>query len=403
MTVRANTTRRLLWLSVVALAGAGIWFVVRARPLVAETAVVKREPLVATVVDEGRVRVRQLYVVASPIDGELERISVEPGDAVRPGSPVARIWPVAPRPLDARSQAEAFAAVNTAKATVVQAIATRNEAQAALTHAQSQLESLRKLAVAGAGTTQDAEHAGHEVELRRRAVETADAAIKTAENELARAEALAATNAGRNTQPAAVVAAPAVGRVLRVLHESAGPISAGTPLLEVGDVTAIEVVADFLTADALAMRPGADAMITDWGGSGAIHARVRRVDPAAFTKVSALGLEEQRVPVLDLVDPPAGLGHGFHVSVSVTVWSSPSAVVVPSTALFRVGDKWAVFSVQAGRAHLIIVALGASDGSRTVIDGGLDAGTPVIVQPSDVIRDGTKIAPGTSLPRGDRP
>lgn len=390
--------RRIAWgLSAVG-AAVLLWTVFRPQPTVVRTAVAVRGPLAATVTEDGKTRVKQLYIVASPVDGQLERLALQAGDPVRAGAIIARIWPVVPRPLDTRSRAEAAAAVTAARSGVTQAEATAREATAALTHAESQFETFSKLVKNGAMAPQEAEHAGHDVEAKRQALAAASAAVTVAQGELARAEALLATNAAADARPAAIVPSPIDGAILRVVRESAGPVTAGTPLVEVGDISTLEVVADFLTTDALAMPPGADAQLTDWGGDGAVPARVRRVDPAAFTKVSALGLEEQRVHViLDLVGPPPrGLGDDFRVSTSVVTWKGADVLTVPSTALFRSGDSWAVFTVRSGRAHLRVVRTGHFDSTRTVIEQGLDVGAVVIVQPSDAVRDGSRVT--TAVP-----
>jgi HlyD family secretion protein len=189
------------------------------------------------------------------------------------------------------------------------------------------------------------------------------------------------------------IASPITGRVLRVLRESAGPVAAGTPLVEIGDVSCLEIRADLLSSDAASVREGATATITSWGGSKPLTARVRRVEPAAFTKISALGLEEQRVHVvLDLVDPlPAGLGHDFRVDLAIATWSTTSALRVPARSLFRAGDRWAVFAIRDGRARQIFVDVGESDGTLTVIARGLAESDRVIAQPSDTVSDGTQV------------
>jgi len=186
--------------------------------------------------------------------------------------------------------------------------------------------------------------------------------------------------------------------VLRVLRESAGPVAAGTPLVEIGNTNGIEIVADFLTTDAVAVRPGASATIRDWGGEETLIARVRQVDPGAFTKVSALGLEEQRVPiVLDLVsERSATLGHDFPVNVAIVVWTGSDVLTIPSTSLFRIGERWAVFVVRDGRAHLTRVVVGRSDATRSVIERGLNPGNEVVVQPSDALTDNARVQ---ALPR----
>jgi HlyD family secretion protein len=182
--------------------------------------------------------------------------------------------------------------------------------------------------------------------------------------------------------------------VLRVVRESAGPVTAGTPLVEIGDTTKLEVIADLLSTDAAQVRPGAAATITGWGGSERIAARVRRVDPAAFTKVSSLGLEEQRVHViLDLAGaPPSGLGHDYRVDAAVVVQDDKDALRVPSSALFRDGARWAVYVVDDGRARVTPVDIGVTDGAATVATSGVHEGDAVIVEPSDAVRDGTRVA-----------
>lgn len=379
----------------VALVGAVAW-ALRPPPILVQTATVTRGALEATVTAEGRTRVRDLFVVTAPVDGELERIQFKAGDTVSAATVIARMRPVAPRPLDIRSRAEALAAVAAARAAIERAEAAQKEAVGALTHAESQFATARSLSSAGAVPAKDFEHAGHEVEIRRQAVQASRAALDVARADLVRAEAAAATapSADQPQRPVAQVRSPASGRILRVLRESAGPVSAGTPLVELGNVGAIEIVADFLTTDAVSVSPGASATILDWGGAQALAARVRQVEAGGFTKVSALGLEEQRVPiVLDLAgERPAALGNDFHVNVAIVVWAGHDVLTVPSTALFRVGESWAVFVVHDGRALLRRVVVGRSDDTRSVIEEGLDVGDDVVVQPSDALQDGSRVA-----------
>jgi HlyD family secretion protein len=380
-------------MTAIAVATFAVAWALRPSPMVVETITAVRGPLTASVIAEGRTRVKSVYVVAAPVSGELERIAVEPGAVVAPGATVARIWPIAPTPLDARSRAEAEAAVTAARATVARAEAVEQEAAGALTHAASQLATARTLSSAGAVPPKDAEHAGHEMEIRREALGAARAALQAARAELQRAQALVATGQGPSARPATLVPSPVAGRVLRLLRESAGPVIAGTPLIEIGNTADVEVVADLLTAGAMEVQAGAAATLRDWGGPGAIAARVRRVDPAAFTKVSALGVEEQRVPVvLDVLGPPRGLGHDFRVTVSIAVWQGQQVLTVPATALFRAGDRWAVFTVRDGRMQTTLVSPGRSDGTRTAIDRGLADGQEVVIQPSDRLRDGMRVA-----------
>jgi HlyD family secretion protein len=392
MTPKNKHRRRNLWIALGAVALAATAWALRAPPVAVSTAVVKRGTLVATASAEGRTRVKELYVVAAPVDGQLQRVVVHPGDLIRADATVAEILPGASRPLDPRTRAEASAAVSAAEAAVARAGAAELEAKAALEHAESQLDTTRQLAAKQAAPRMDLEHRGHEAEIRRRAAEGAAAAARTSRAELARARAVLAP---ASVKPGQItpVQSPVAGRILRVLRESAGPVAAGTPLLEVGDVGSLEVHADLLSSDAAKVHPGAAATITGWGGPQPIRAQVRRVDPAAFTKVSALGLEEQRVHVvLDLVEPPpAGLGHDYRVDAAVVVWEGKDVLRVPSTALFRSGDRWTVFVVRDGRARKTFVDAGASDGTWTAVTGDLKEGEAVVVQPSDAIEDGTRV------------
>ena len=403
--MRHIVKRSVGMLAAVGVLAVAVW-ALSPRPIPVETTTVARAPLTASVVAEGRTRVKALYVVAAPVDGDLERIVPEPGNLVSPGTTVARIWPIAPRPLDVRSRAEAEAAVAAARAAVTRAEAVEKEAAGAMTHAESLLATARKLVTNGAAASNDLTHAEHEAGIRRESLAASRAAVGAAKADLARAEATVATGVSRSGRPAAVVSSPVSGRVLRVLRESAGPVATGTPLLEIGNTGAIEVVADLLTADAMQIRPGATAAITDWGGEGGIPARVRRVDPAAFTKVSALGLEEQRVrAVLDLVGPPPeGFGHDFRVTVSIAVWERQDVLVIPSTALFRTADHWAVFVVENGRARLKQVVPGRSGGARTTVEQGLTEGEEVVDQPSDLLREGTRVqSDSPARPRAPSP
>jgi HlyD family secretion protein len=392
--IMTKKLKRILWLAIAGLLIVGAGFALRPKATPAAIARVTRGPFTATLTAEGRSRVSDLYIVASPVDGDLERIPLKAGDSVPAGAIVARIRPSASRPLDPRSRATALAAVSTARAAVAQALAVQAEAVGAAVHADSELVTARRLVSGGAEARKVLERAEHEAEIRRRGVDAARAAVAVAGGELTRAEASLAPAPARSDLPAVAIRAPIAGRLLRVLRESEGPVGAATPLAEIGNLAGLELTTDLLTADAAMVQPGASATITQGSDSRPFKARVRRIEPAAFTKVSALGLEEQRVRVvLDLVDaPPAGLGHDFRVTVSIVVWTGQNVLAVPSTALFRSGARWAVFVLDQGRARVREVTPGRSDEERTVIETGLAEGDEVILQPSDAIRDGARIA-----------
>ena len=372
----------------------GVAWLMRPQPVLVDTATAVRSPLTATVTAEGKIRVKNLFVVAAPVDGELDRIALRAGDTVSVSRVIAQLRPTASRPLDARSRAEADAAVVVARAAVQRAEAAEQEAVAALAHAESASDSSVRLAKEGVVAAKEAEHSGHEVEIRRQALRVSQSAIAQARAELVRAEAAASSGNTDTARASTSVRSPVAGRVLRVVRESGGPVRAGEPLLEIGNVGTLEVAADFLTTDAVAIQPGAPATIVDWGGAAPLAARVRQVEPGAFTKVSALGLEEQRVPVvLDLIEaPPVVFGNDFHVKVAAVVWHGDSVLTIPATALFRNKDAWAVFVVRDGRARLTPVTIGRTDGTRTAIEEGLTAGDVVITQPADSIVDGTRVS-----------
>ena len=390
---RSGHRRWAVWgVVLVALVASAVW-TLRAPAIHVTTAHVTRGPLVSTVSGEGRSRVKDLYVVAAPVDGRLERVTAKVGDALRSGDTVATLRPLASTPLDPRSRAEATAALAAAKAATTRAEAAEAEARVALEHANSRLDTTRQLAERNAAAPNDLVHLGHEAAMRQSALDAAIAATVQARAEFDRARAVLGSTGGPG-QPTAVPS-PVAGRILRILRESAGPISAGTPILEVGDLTRLEVTVDLLSSDAAAVHPGARASVTGWGGPEVLEASVQRVDPAAFTKVSALGLEEQRVRVvLDLAaPPPTSLGHDYRVDAAIVVWEGANVLCVPSTALFRVGSRWAVFRVAERRARKALVELGPTDGMRTVVASGLNEADEVLVQPSDLIDDGTRVVP----------
>lgn len=389
---KRRLVRHLIWVAIAATLTAVVVLMLRPRGIVVETATVGRGDVTAKVSAEARTRVRDLFVITAPVDGQLERLTVQPGDPVTAGTIVCRIQPVAPRPLDARTRAQASAALSAARAAVARAEAMARQAAVAVEHADSELARSRKLAASGVMASADAEHAGHESERRHRELESAQATILEAKAELARAAALLVPNRGPG-DPAVGVTAPVAGRILRVLRESAGPIAAGVPIVELGDPMRLEIAAELLSSDAASVRVGATAIITGWGGSRSLPARVRRAEPAAFTKISALGLEEQRVRVIiDLIEPPpVGLGHDFRVDVAITTWSGSDVLRVPSTALFRSGVQWAVFVVRDDVARVVEVELGPTDGEWTVVERGLGGGEQVIAHPSDLIREGVRV------------
>jgi HlyD family secretion protein len=392
--LRLLTDRRLLLSTVVigSLIAIALW----PSAVTVDLAPVSRGPLVVTIDEEGRTRVRDRFVVAAPVTGRVLRIELEPGDRVARGDVVARLQPESPPLLDARMRAEANAAVDNTQASLGHARAEEQRARAALAQAQRDLARTRRLTAAGVMTTQDLEAREADALVAEEAVNAAAFAVRAASAEVERAQARVGTSVSARGGGAVVVKSPADGVVLQRLRESESVVPAGEPLIEIGDPTQIEIVTDLLSTDAVRVRPGARAMIEQWGGETALAATVRRIEPAGFTKVSALGVEEQRVNVvLDFVDGGeecASLGDAYRVETRIVLWEAPNVLKVPTNALFRDNTQWAVYVVSGGRARRTIVEIGHQTAQEAEVLDGLSEGANVIVHPGDLVRDGARIA-----------
>lgn len=370
-----------LWLAAGLALVLGLAWLAWPRPLKVEIDVVDRGPVARTLVDEGRTRIHDVFGIVAPVGGDLRRITLHPGDTVARGQVLATLGPADPSLLDARTAAAAQAAVSAARAGLAAA-----EADADL----ARRDQARIASLAGQGYAS------------RSALEAADAALRAAraqiaarQAELRGAQALAGgtASAARAETP---VRSPANGRVLRILQESGGVVAAGTPLLEIGNPADLEVVADFLSQDATQVKVGADATLEGWGGETSIPARVARIEPYARTRVSALGVEEQRVSlILRLTDPASApvLGHGFRVDARITLSRVNDALRVPADALVRKGEGWAVFRVADGRARLVPVRTGIGDDRHREVLEGLSAGDRVVLYPAATLVDGARIRP----------
>lgn len=387
------------------------------RPLQVELATATRGHFETGIDEDGKTRVRERYVVTAPLSGLLARITLREGDAVAAGDTVATLTPMLSSLLDARSLEEQTARVASAEAQLARAEARIQSARVALQQARNQLKRSEqlgskgyvaanqldsdRLAVAAAsaeldGATEDRHVATHELDQARAALQAVQAGARGDT-----AQAAAKPGATATVFP---LRAPSSGRVLRVLQPSETALTVGTPLLEIGDIGSLEIVAELLTTDALLAIPGTPVRIERWGGPGALDGRVRRVEPAGFTKVSALGVEEQRVNVLiDISSPPEAwqaLGDGYRVSVHVITLALDDVLQVPVSAVFPRAnaeqvDAMAAFVVEAGRARLRAVDVGARNSTDAWIKSGLNAGDQVIVYPGDAVRDGAKVVART--------
>lgn len=368
----------------------------------ADIAPVTRGPLVVTLDEEGETRVRERFLVSAPVAGRLLRIELEPGDPVVAEESVLAIFqPVDATPLDPRSRAVAEEEVRAHEAELERAKHERARAQAELHFAERDYARARRLAEEGALSTERLEVAQLEEQRAGESLDAFQHAVVGASHRLARARAKL-LNMGapdRDRGDPLSIRAPVDGVVLRRVRESESVVAAGDPLLEVGNPRDLEVVTDYLSRDAVKIRPGARAEITRWGGDTALEGVVRRVEPSGFTKISALGVEEQRVNiVLDFTTPAperVALGDGFRVETRIVVWESEDTLRVPAGSLFRRGDDWAVFAYEAGRAVFRRVELGARTPVFAEVLSGLAPGDRVITYPGDGIREGVRV-----LPRG---
>jgi len=360
-----------------------------------EVAAVVLGPFEQTIVDDGKTRVRERYLISAPLAGRVERISLEEGDTVRAGEAVALLSPTAPAFLDARTARELQARVGTAEAQLARARAEKLKVHAQRDQARADLARQEKLATEGFVSATAHEQAELALRTVERAVDAAGYAEEAARHELEQARA--ALSRFRSSDPTArwEVTSPVNGSVLRVIQKSEAAVALGAPLLEVADARSLEAVVDVLSQDAVSIRPGMRARVELGQGVASVPALVRLVEPAAFTKVSALGVEEQRVNViLDFAGPLDQvwtLGDAFRVEAHIVTHREEKAVKVPVGALFRDGEGWAVFVVEGERAAKRAVKVPRRNGVEALVEEGLKPGERVVVYPSDALRDGTKV------------
>lgn len=391
--------RRLaIWGSLLALLAAGIAYALRPQPIQVDLAVAEIGLLRVTLEEEGETRVRDVYTLHAPLRGQLQRITAEAGDLVVAGeTQLAQIEPAPPAFLDVRTEAELQAAVEASGAAHNLAAAELNRAKADLTFAEGERARARQLIERRTISQRTLEDAERSYNVAQANLATAEAALKVREHELhqARSRLLSRQEIRslREDCECMPVTAPVSGVVLQVIRRSEGVVEAGTPLLDIGDPADLEIVVNFLSEDAVRIRPGQRAIITDWGGED-LNAVVRRIEPFGQTQVSALGIEEQRVDViLDFADPTESwrsLGHGYRVDVQVILFEG-EVLKLPLGALFRQGEEWAVFVAAEGRARLRPVAVSQRNSLAVEIRGGLVPGERVILYPSDRIKDGAAI------------
>ncbi len=368
----------------------------RPRPIEIEAGAVTRGALTVHVVEEGKTRIRNRYVVSAPVAGQMRRVLLKNGDPVKAGeTTLASIEPAISPLLDPRAKAEAEARVQGADAGKLKAAESRDMAHTAEKFALQNWERAKKLVQTKSISDTDRDNAERDYEMRARETRAAEFAQKIAEYELAQAKATLMQIETPSDSSVIEVRSPVSGYVLRVMQESATIVTPGVQIFEVGDKSDIEIEAEILSRDAVAIKEGATVTIEQWGGANPLAGRVRRVEPAAFTKVSALGVEEQRVYVLsDLINPPPEaqkLGDRYRVEVRVAVWHGDDVLLVPAGALFREGSEWKTFVFDNGTARKITLQAGHTDGRMTEVLGGLKAGAEVLLHPPDSVKDGAAV------------
>ena len=368
------------------------------KPFTVEVASVTQGRFERAVQEYGKTRVRDRYVVSTPLAGRLGRVLLNQGDSVALGDTVALLWPMAPALLDERTRAEQAARIGAMAASLARTQANVGRAKAAMEQARAELQRSEALAQQGFVSPNQNETGRLTLRLRVQELESTRQEENAARHELEQSQAARQQFAPAplgGLKPSFAIKAPVSGKVLKVLQQSEASVLAGAGLVELGNPARLEVVVDILTEDATEVRPGAAVELLNWGGAQALKAQVRWVEPAAFTKVSALGVEEQRVNVvIDITDPAAlwqTLGDGFKVDVRVLVQVVDNAIMVPVSALFPIGSRSGVFVVENDRANLKEVSVQARNGVSAWVKDGLTVGTLVIVYPDSKLQDKAKV------------
>ena len=380
------------WLAVLLSVAAAVllFFLFRPSPINVETAKAARGLLRVTVDEDGETRAHDRFVVAAPIAGRLLRVDLEEGDNVAQNAMVAKLEPL---PLNQQQREEVLARIEAAEAT-------KHQADARLAHAQEDHEQSRRdliraeaLAKQNVLSVQMLEQARNAEITNREELGAAKFSALAAASEVKVARAgLVGMEAGNAAQKIITLRSPVAGRVLRIVEKSERVVLAGAPVLVIGDPSRIEVVSDVLTTDAVNVKPGAPVYLEGWGGDHPLLAKVRLIEPAGFTKISALGVEEKRVNVIaDFVDPPDGLADGYRVETRIVTWEGQNVLKIPGSAAFREGDAWVVFTVESGRARGKTVAIGHRNQTEVEILQGLVQGEVVILHPSNQLKDGARV------------
>ncbi len=385
----------LMWAAIGAAATFVLWAALSPTILEVEAATAARGPLRVTVDEEGETRLRRRFVVSAPVSGRVLRIESRPGDTVKAGQVLAVIQPAAPTPLDDRTEATARARVSAAEAAAQRARAERSRLAVERKQAIADTTRAKQLLDAGYGQRDIYEQLASKVDSLAQAEQAAESAIRAADFELAAAKAALISRGEASSGREVRVTAPIAGLILRRVQESETVVAPGAPLIEIGTLDDLEIVSDLLSTVAVKVKPGAAVVIDRWGGEGQLAGKVQRVEPAGFLKISALGVEEQRVNVIiDFVDPRerrASLGDGYRVEVRIVVWEQKDVLTTPTSSLFRTDGDWAVFVVDGDVVRRRPVKIGQRNEQAAEVLEGLTAGERVVAYPGESLGDGARV------------
>jgi HlyD family secretion protein len=392
--LRQHPVIAIIALLIIALLAWGFW----PQPVMVEAVAVKSLPMAVSVEEEGRTRVIDRYIVSAPVDGVACRVQLDVGDAVTRGQVLLGITPLESQVLDARSRARAEARVAAAESALSAAREQASAAAADEEFASTELERLRPLLSEGLISRESFDKAQTLAKTSAAASRSASFNVEVASYDLEAARTTLQYSAATTSDAPAErvpVRSPIDGRILKVHHECEGPVGTGEPLFEVGDPSALEVEVDVLSADAVKIKPGMAVLFDRWGGDQPLQGLVRNVEPIGFTKISALGVEEQRVLVIsDFTSPPEqwqSLGDGYRVEAQFVLWQQDDVLQVPSSSLFRYQQGWAVFVIEADRAVRRVVEVGQRNGLSAQVLNGLKQGEQVVNHPSDAVEDGVSV------------
>jgi HlyD family secretion protein len=396
--MKAQTRRRVLIITVCTIVALALVYGFLPKPVSVDLVAVKRGPLRVTVEEEGRTRVKDRFILSAPVPGYMQRISLDVGDPVNKGQRVALLEPLRSVVLDPRSRADAEAAAAAAQAALAAAEEKEHAAAADAEYATARLERNKKLFEGGYISKDSLDQAESDAKRTEAMHLSSTAAVIAAKADLERARTALGYSAAEKPVRAAEaveVRSPVSGRVLKLHRESEGVVNAGDPLLDIGNPRNMEVKVEVLSADAVKIRKGTPVLFERWGGEKPLSGKVRVVEPAGFTKISSLGVEEQRVLVIaDFTSPPEsweGLGDAYRLDTSFIIWEAVDVLQVPASSLFRKGDGWAIYAVENNRARLRMVEVGQRNGLTAEILSGVREGESIIAHPDDTIKEGVRV------------